>query len=129
MTITVGDAPVGVVMYVSKIAMVQKGPNLDTFVTIHADTNGDGVADVGEAAVADVVPKVKPCDDAAVPTCYFTNAAIATNSEGRVKYKLLKPKVDAVYTMTVIDVQDGTGSFVYDSGITGAVSDNSITIN
>ncbi len=128
-TITVGDLPpppVGVSMYVAEIAMGMKGPHLDTIVTVRADTDEDGNAEAADSPVAGVVPQVALCPE--VGSCFFTTTTAATDSGGQVKYKLLKPPAGN-YTMTVIFVTDGTGSFEYHPElIAGDVTENSFDV-
>ncbi len=131
-SITVGtppEPPVGVTMFVADITMQMKGPNLDTIVTIRADTDENG-ADLNDAPAAGVVPHIQLCPaGGAVPAdCFFTTTTIATDSKGKVKYKLLKPLVGTLYTMTVLDVTDNSGSFVYD-GLSNFETEDSYTID
>lgn len=123
------EPPVGVSMYVASITMQMKGPHLDTIVTIHADTDGGGAADETDSPVADVVPVVSLCATNPSGDCFFESTTAATNSNGSVKYKLLKPPVNTEYTLTVHGVTDGTGTFVYDDTITGDEPINSYTTN
>lgn len=119
LSITVGDPPPpppdGILMYVAYITMRVRGKNLDTIVTIRADTDENG-AGSNDPAVAGVVPDVELCPDAG-GTCYFTTTAIATDSGGQVKYKLLKPSTGS-WTITVGDVT-GSSTYTYDDGAIG----------
>lgn len=99
-------------MYVADITMQMKGPNLDTIVTIRADTDENG-ADSNDPVVAGVVPHVELCPTSG--DCFFTTTTVATDSGGKVKYKLLKPPADT-YTMTVSNVVDDSGTYDYDLG-------------
>jgi subtilisin family serine protease len=103
-TITVGSAPVGGgLMHVGGIAMNKKGRNLDTIVTIVGETG---------TPVADAVPTVSLCIKGA-NVCWFQNAQVATDGQGTVKYKLLKPS-SGTYVMTVHDVSHASYEFAGD---------------
>lgn len=114
-SITVGDPPPppeNVSMYIADITMEMKGPNLDTALTIRADITGNGVTD-DDPPVAGATPEVMLCLTGG--SCFFDTATTATNSQGIVKYKLLKPPA-GTYTLTVEGIPDISG-FVYDGAL------------
>lgn len=110
-TVASAGGSAGKNIYVAGIAFQQKGPNLDTTVTIKWDSNGNSSADAGDSPVAGAVLTVKMCGGGA---CYFTTSAATTDSSGQATYKLMHI-ASTTYTFTVTSVV--LSGYTYDSAL------------
>jgi subtilisin family serine protease len=112
-TISVGGSPPGPgdanLMYVYGIDMVKKGRALNVTVTVRRDSDADGVAEGSDEPVSNALVIGKLCSMPAGAPCYFNTTQVATDGNGRAKYKLF----DAAgsYQFTVTSITHGTYSY------------------